>query len=334
MEATNSTFGKFSAGGVDVSIDEVAQIAKKAGDAIMKVYTETPLDNWASIAKSKGDGSPLTIADKAANDIICKELAAKYPFPIMSEENAMTSFAERSAWKYYWCVDPLDGTKEFIKRNGQFTVNIGLVEGSTPIAGVVYVPATAVMYKGVKGLGPPVRETDDPLGYDSYKSIFCARFEETDPNLKIVASASHNTPETEQFIAKYTTPSLQSYGSSLKLLMVAEGRAHVYPRLAPTMEWDTCAAHAIVECAGGEVLQFPGTYDGHPGDLDEGKPLRYNKKDVHNPFFVVYGKREAKTTRPKKDVDLTGGGTTKIATKIIVVIVAGAAAFFAFCNAV
>lgn len=199
-------------------------------------------------------------------------------------------------------------------------------------------PAAAdgpVMYKGVKGLGPParrpsgnrrrrdvprgdvstavvvsraelgsqVREVDDPLGYDSYKSIFCKTFDETDAGLTIVASASHNTPETEAFIGKYKDCKKESKGSSLKLLMVAEGAAHVYPRLAPTSEWDTCAAHAIVECAGGEVLQHAGGKDCNPG-----ASVEYNKPHPLNPFFVVYGKREVRKAVKKKDAISSAGG--------------------------
>ena len=142
MKADNSTFGRFSAGETDIIIDDVAAIANHAGDAIMEIYTKTPLDEWKAIADFKADGSPLTKADTTANKIICDALAAAYPkIPIMSEENKMLPYDERKGWDYFWCVDPLDGTKEFIKRNGQFTVNIGLVKGTSPLAGVVYVPA-------------------------------------------------------------------------------------------------------------------------------------------------------------------------------------------------
>ncbi|KAJ1459565.1 hypothetical protein M885DRAFT_510691 [Pelagophyceae sp. CCMP2097] len=293
----------------------------------MKIYTETPLSAWKAIADFKADGSPLTNADRQANDIICAALRARYPkIPIMSEENKLAPYEERKDWEYFWCVDPLDGTKEFIARNGEFTVNIGLCKNGEPIAGVVLVPAAPdgpVMYKGVVGLGPPVREVDDPLGYDSYKSIFCKAFQESDEGLTVVASKSHNTPETDAFVAKYKNPKVESKGSSLKLLMVAEGRAHVYPRLAPTSEWDTCAAHAIVLCAGGQVLQ-------HAGGVacDAGKPMVYNKPNVLNPFFVVYGKREARPTGPKKDVDLGGGGSIRMPLLLVAVAVALSAAAY------
>ena len=324
MKADNSTFGRFKAGATDIVIDDVAAIAKEAGNAIMAIYNGTSEADWKKIADFKADGSPLTKADTTANTIICDALKAAYPkIPIMSEENKLLPYAERKGWAYFWCVDPLDGTKEFIKRNGQFTVNIGLVKGTSPLAGVVYVPAAEdgpVMYKGVKGLGPPVREIDDPLGYDSYKSIFCKAFDEKDAGLTLVASASHNTPETDAFVAKYKDAKLQSKGSSLKLLMVAEGAAHIYPRLAPTSEWDTCAAQAIVECAGGEVLQHAGGKDCEPG-----KPVAYNKPEALNPFFVVYGKREERKVIVKKDVDLGGGGSAGPSPVIVLGLVFGVA---------
>jgi len=210
-----------------VSLGVVAGIAKEAGEAIMKVYNETSMEDWKKIADFKSDGSPLTVADKQANAIICDSLRKAYPsIPIMSEENEEEAYAVRRQWKYFWCVDPLDGTKEFIKRNGQFTVNVGLVLGSRPVAGVVYIPATCTMYTAAEGLG----------AFRDGARIRAATFSETDVGLKVVASASHATPETQAFIDKYAQPELTSKGSSLKLLMIAEGNAHVYPRMAPCME--------------------------------------------------------------------------------------------------
>ena len=328
MKADNSTFGRFKAGDTDIVIDDVAAIAKEAGDAIMAIYNGTSEADWKKIADFKADGSPLTKADTTANKIICDALRKKYPrIPIVSEENKIASHEERKKWTHFWCVDPLDGTKEFIKRNGQFTVNIGLVAGDSPLAGVVYVPAAAdgpVMYKGVKGLGPPVREIDDPLGYDSYKSIFCKTFDESDAGLTVVASASHGSPETEAFIGKYKDCKRLSKGSSLKLLMVAEGAAHVYPRLAPTSEWDTCAAQAIVECAGGEVLQFAGGKE-----CDAGKPVVYGKEHPLNPFFVVYGKRETRKAPSKKKDLLEDGSGVNVPAVAAGVLGLGALAFLA-----
>lgn len=328
MKADNSTFGRFTAGATQISIDDVAAIAKEAGDAIMAIYNGTSEADWAKIADFKSDGSPLTRADTTANKIICDALRRKYPLiPIVSEEDPVPSFAERKTWTHFWCVDPLDGTKEFIKRNGQFTVNIGLVEGEKPLAGVVYVPAAQdgpVMFKGVKGDGLPIREIDDPLGYDAYKTIRCKTFDESDSGLTVVASASHGSPETEAFIAKYKDCKRLFKGSSLKLLMVASGEAHVYPRLAPTSEWDTCAAQAIVECAGGQVLQFAGGKA-----CDAGKPVVYGKAHPLNPFFVVYGAREARRAPAKKKDLFEGGGGLDVKVVGACALGLGALAFLA-----
>jgi 3'(2'),5'-bisphosphate nucleotidase len=270
------------AGAVKILAKDVVSIAKTAGDAIMAIYAFPDTVSWD--VKAKSDNSPLTAADLAANNLICASLKEKYPsIPIVSEENKLLPYDERSQWPYYWCIDPLDGTKEFIKRNGQFTVNIGLCQGKSPIFGVVHVPAMepSKTYFGAKGQGAFV----EIAGGESIP-IQCKEFSETDSGLAIVASASHNTPETEAFIGKFKEPTLKALGSSLKLLMVAEGEAHVYPRLAPTCEWDTCASHAVVEAAGGEVLQAEGGKACTPG-----VPVEYNKPEALNPFFIVYGKR-------------------------------------------
>ena len=281
MKVTASAM-KVTVKGMVIDMDEVAAIAKEAGGAIMKVYNETPQEDWGKIANYKADGSPLTVADQAANKVICDGLM-KWKIPIMSEENDEDPYEVRKEWTAFWCVDPLDGTKEFMKRNGQFTVNIGLVDDRKPIAGVVHVPATDVTYKGARGIA--IRESQ---GIETIITV--AAFRESEKHLHIVASASHQTPATQAFIEQFHEPRLANKGSSLKLLMIAEGAAHVYPRMAPCMEWDTCAAHAIVDCAGGEVLQFPG-YEPLAHVVQPGKPLVYNKQDTHSPFFVVYGRR-------------------------------------------
>jgi 3'(2'),5'-bisphosphate nucleotidase len=190
-------------------------------------------------------------------------------------------------------VDPLDGTKEFLKRNGQFTVNIALLEGGTPVLGVVQVPATGKVYWAAKGQGAWAQ--DGPGAPP--RQIHAAAFSPSAPGLTIVGSASHSSPETAAFVADYDSPAFTALGSSLKLLMVAEGEAHVYPRLAPTCEWDTAAAHVVVTEAGGEVLQA-GRCDNKGVALDdwraalaEARSVVYNKEDPLNPFFVVYGAR-------------------------------------------
>ena len=334
------------AGDVHIVIDDVAALAKLAGDKIMEIYNAP--DFGDKIKDPKADGSPLTVADLEANKIIVAGLTKLYPsIPIITEEEISADYAARKNWAYFWCVDPLDGTKEFIKRNGEFTVNIGLVAKDTPIAGVVYCPALdpPVMYKGNKfnadgsSGGPPVKEECDAVGgaagYDSFKAIFPKTFCEDDEGLVLVASASHNSPETDAFCAKYRNHTRVSKGSSLKLLMVAEGSAHIYPRLAPTMEWDTCAAQAIVECAGGKVVQVAGhkKLDGEsPECCEPGQPVKYNKENLLNPYFVVYGNLQIRKKKtPKKEVAF--GDPTKrsslASTAVITIPILAAVAYFA-----
>lgn len=349
MEATDATFGKFKAGNVDIVVDDVAELAKLAGDKIMEIYNAPDFEAKMN-AVDKADGSPLTEADLAANKIIVEGLKKLYPtIPIITEEDKAAPYADRKDWEYFWCVDPLDGTKEFKKRNGQFTVNIGLVEKDTPIAGVVYCPALdpPVMYKGNKfnadgsSGGPPVKEECDAVGgaagYDSFKAIFPKTFCEDDEKLVLVASASHNSPETDAFCAKYKNHTRVSKGSSLKLLMVAEGSAHIYPRLAPTMEWDTCAAQAIVECAGGKVVQAAGNAkleSESPGSCTPGQPLKYNKENLLNPYFVVYGNVQIRQKKKAKKEVAFGEeevGSSFIGSPLMIILVAilaAAAAYF------
>ena len=349
MEATDATFGKFKAGkytsiilakellglylamtaltffalclgNVDIVIDDIAKVAKAAGDRIMEIYNAP--DFAEKIIDPKADGSPLTVADLEANRIIVDGLKELYPsIPIITEESKVAPYETRKDWEYFFCVDPLDGTKEFIKRNGQFTVNIGLVEKESPIAGVVYCPALdpPVMYKGNKFNadgstgGPPVKEECDAVGgaagYDSFKAIFPKKFSEEDENLILVASSSHNTPETDAFCAKYKNHKRIERGSSLKLLMVAEGNAHIYPRFAGTYEWDTCAAQAIVECAGGKVLQKAGNPELE--ECEPEKPVKYNKENLKNPFFVVYGNVVIRPKKAKKKKEVAFGEESK-----------------------
>lgn len=196
-------------------------------------------------------------------------------------------------YQYSWCVDPLDGTKEFLKRNGQFTVNIALLQGGRPVLGVVQVPATGKAYWAAAGQGAWVRDAPGAAP----RRIHAAAFDPEAEGLTIVGSASHSSKETEDFVAQYKAPAFRQLGSSLKLLMVAEGEAHVYPRLAPTCEWDTAASQAVVEEAGGQVLQA-GRCDGRGAALEDWRAalaaqraVEYNKEDPLNPFFVVYGAR-------------------------------------------
>ncbi len=250
--------------------NKLVLIAKIAGDAIMDIYS-----NEADFGiETKGDDSPLTKADKAANDIICKGLLEMTPnIPIISEENKLTDYSERKDYDYCWLVDPLDGTKEFIKRNGEFTVNIALLKGSMPVLGVVYAPVPDEMYWGVKGEGAYLKAGDAPA-----KKLKPKPFKLSDANLNLVCSRSHLNEGTQNFVNDFKEPNLVSKGSSLKFLILAKGEAHVYPRIAPTMEWDTGAAQIVLEEAGGKVLHF-----------ETKKPLDYNKENLLNPFFVAYG---------------------------------------------
>ncbi|MDQ7085957.1 MAG: 3'(2'),5'-bisphosphate nucleotidase CysQ [Sulfurovum sp.] len=246
-----------------IDLEDITRIAKKAGDVIMDIYKRDFSIEY------KEDKSPLTEADLASNAVIMEALA-KYNIPILSEEGKEISYDERKHWEYYWCIDPIDGTKEFIKRNGEFTVNIALIHNDTPILGVVYAPVLNDMYQSKQGEGAFKNGQKLPLEINTHP----------EESLCIIASKSHLSEETQAFIddlAKGTQKITQvSKGSSLKLVMVAEGVADIYPRLAPTMEWDTAAADAIVRESGKMTYQF-----------DSEIPLMYNKKDLLNPWFVV-----------------------------------------------
>jgi len=246
-----------------IDLEIVVKIAKDAGDAIMKIYDKDFQIDY------KDDKSPLTEADTKSNEIICEALARAYPeIPILSEENKAAEYAVRKNWEYFWLIDPIDGTKEFIKKNGEFTVNIALIHKNSPVLGVVYAPALGDMYQAKKGEGAFKNGEKLPL--------------QTNPDLKekmsVVASKSHLSDETQAFIDTLDTKEIEqvSKGSSLKLCMVAEGEADIYPRLAPTMEWDTAAADAVVRESGKMTYQF-----------ENDQPVVYNKTDLLNPWFVV-----------------------------------------------
>ncbi len=241
-------------------------LAQQAGEAILEVYHSADFG-----VENKKDNSPLTLADQKAHQLIAKGLKDT-PFPLLSEEGKHIDYIERKAWEYFWMVDPLDGTKEFIKKNGEFTVNIALIHQSRSVLGVVHAPVPNLTFYAAQDQGAFKIEEGKttPLGNQSIQMI--------PTSFKIIASRSHMNPETTEFIAKYPQHELLSMGSSLKFTLIAEGKAHIYPRVAPTMEWDTAAAQIIVEEAGGLVWQF-GTQ----------QPLLYNKENLLNPHFVVYG---------------------------------------------
>ncbi|WP_020207904.1 3'(2'),5'-bisphosphate nucleotidase CysQ [Gilvimarinus chinensis] len=246
---------------------QVIEAAEQAGQLIMQVYQRE------FAVEHKGDNSPLTEADLAAHKSIQKALERLTPdIPVLSEECADISWNTRQAWREYWLVDPLDGTKEFIKKNGEFTVNIAHIVDGEPVWGVVVAPALEITYYGgsavdgsfkVKnGATQAIRVADVPI--DS--SGWC-----------IVGSRSHQSEAFTAFIARFENPRITSMGSSLKICLVAEGQAHLYPRLGPTSEWDTGAAHAVLTGAGGKLIE-----------ADSGKSLQYNRKEsVLNPYFIA-----------------------------------------------
>lgn len=256
-----------------VSIDA----AIKAGREILEVYSQD------FSVETKSDNSPLTIADKKAHHII-KDTLAETGYPLLSEEGKQMGYDERNGWQTFWLVDPLDGTKEFIKKNGEFTVNIALVANGTPVLGVVYVPVTGILYFGSNDTGSHIAVISNHTNTEDVDTIIDTAKAlplNGQPSVyTVVASRSHNTPETEVFIdekrKQHGEVNLVSSGSSIKLCLVAEGKAQVYPRLAPTMEWDTAAGHAVAKFSGCKVYNY-----------ETGNELVYNKENLLNPWFVV-----------------------------------------------
>ena len=251
-------------------LDPLVDIARRAAREIMAVYARD-----AIAVSIKADATPLCEADLAAHRVIDAALAELTPgTAVFSEEAAETPFAERRGWERYWLVDPLDGTREFLSRNGEFTVNIALIEGRAPVLGVVHVPVSGVSYFGAEGAGAWRQAAGEPP-----RPIQVAA--RSASPLRVVGSRSHRGASLDAFFERVGAHELLEMGSSLKLCLVAEGAADIYPRLGPTCEWDTAAAHAVLSAAGGTVC-----------DLD-GVPLQYNTRpELQNPFFVAYGPRD------------------------------------------
>jgi 3'(2'), 5'-bisphosphate nucleotidase len=251
-----------------IDIQDIVTIAKEAGKAIMQVYKQD------FEVEYKQDSSPLTLADKKANDIIEAGLnKLSVNLPILSEEGNDIPYKDRKEWEYFWLVDPLDGTKEFVKKNDEFTVNIALIHKDTPILGVVYAPALDVCYWAKQGEGAFKDGQNLPLKAESQRDTY-----------KIVASRSHMSDETQAFIDAIDTQKekeLISIGSSLKICLVAEGEADIYPRLGPTMEWDTGAAHAVVREADKEIYSYEQI------EANNYTCIKYNKESLLNQWFVV-----------------------------------------------
>lgn len=257
-------------------LDVAVPAALEAGRAILAVYGEGVCE-----VERKADDSPLTCADRNSHAAIMGFLC-RTPYPVLSEEGRDVPHLERKGWDPLWIVDPLDGTKEFIKRNGEFTVNIALVQGGAPVCGVIFVPVTGTLYFAAAGLG-------------SFRATGIGRYAGMDSLMKsadklplpcerdtyvIMGSRSHGSPALDAFVEnvrrEHARVELVPAGSSLKICRVAEGSADIYPRLGPTMEWDTAAGHAIARCAGRELY-----------DWETGLPLAYNKEDLLNPWFVA-----------------------------------------------
>jgi 3'(2'), 5'-bisphosphate nucleotidase len=251
-------------------IETAIQAAIQAGKEILDVYYNSDFE-----LEFKSDFSPLTIADKRAHQVISSCLA-ETNLPVLSEEGKTIEYQIRKDWKLFWLVDPLDGTKEFVKRNDEFTVNIALIAGSEPVGGVVYVPVSRTIYWASENGSFKALVAEN----NQLNSIQKLPLTLTKENFVIAGSRSHMSPETTAFIRSIDTGGkaieMKSKGSSLKICMIAEGSADVYPRLAPTMEWDTAAGHALVKFAGKEILQF-----------ENRKPLIYNKENLLNPWFIV-----------------------------------------------
>jgi 3'(2'), 5'-bisphosphate nucleotidase len=251
---------------LEALLDPVKEISYRAGQAIMEVYgTDFKVEE-------KADDSPLTRADLAAHQIITEGLHSLTPdLPQLCEEAADIPYAQRQDWRRYWLIDPLDGTREFIKRNGEFTVNIALIENHKPVLGVVYVPFSQTYYFATAGHGAFEQ------AHGAQATAIHTR--PADPKALIaVASRSHMTPEVQAYLAKLGEPEITSIGSSLKICLVAQGKADIYPRLGLTSEWDTAAAQAVLEVAGGALVDL------------QGRPLLYNTKEsLLNPYFLAYG---------------------------------------------
>jgi 3'(2'), 5'-bisphosphate nucleotidase len=254
---------------LDIKIEDVLSIARKAGERIMAIYGQSDFH-----VETKSDHSPLTLADTTSHEIIKQELQKLYPeIPLLSEEGKSVPFKTRKQWPLFWLVDPLDGTKEFINRNGEFTVNIALIEKQQPVLGVMAAPVLDTLYYGKKGVGA-FKQTEN------HSPVQIRVNQNAENGLIAVKSRSHASHEEEIFFSQHPVSDSISVGSALKFCMVAEGKAHLYYRHGPTWEWDTAAGHFIAECAGASVYN-----------------LTYNKKNLLNAHFLVSSVQEIQLPR-------------------------------------
>lgn len=248
------------------------EAALTAGKKILEIYDRTITVDY------KSDGSPLTEADKASHEIIVHALQIS-GLPVLSEEGKEISYEQRSNWKYFWLVDPLDGTKEFIKRNDEFTVNIALMENRQPRAGIIFQPVKGIAFAGIEGDGLYKFSVNEKIALDeSHKLKVNSNTEEN--KIRVIASRSHKSAETDTFINNLRLSKknieLLNVGSSLKFCMLAEGIADIYPRFAPTMEWDTAAGHALLKSVGKNIYLHPG-----------GSEMTYNNPKLINDWFIA-----------------------------------------------
>jgi 3'(2'), 5'-bisphosphate nucleotidase len=251
-----------------ISLEAINQVAVQAGNKILEIYHS--YQDFASITEHKSDQSPLTLGDKASHEIIYHSLMDLYPdIPVLSEEGKQTEYATRKNWQLFWLVDPLDGTKEFIKRNGEFTVNIALIQNNLPVLGVIYAPVWNLAYYAKVNQGA-FRQIP---GQQAQRIQVNGKKEQ----LIAVGSRSHSDPSEQEVLNRYTISGTTSIGSSLKFCLIAEGKADIYYRHGPTMEWDTAAGQAIVQAAGGQVLD------------NTGKIFTYNKSSLTNSSFLCQG---------------------------------------------
>lgn len=252
-----------------MDIQKINFIAKKAGDEIMKVYQQDFEVDY------KADNSPLTEADIKSNDMIVESLKDLYPeIPILSEENKEVPYNIRKNWEYFWLIDPLDGTKEFVKKNGEFTVNIALIYKNMPVLGVVYAPVLDLLYYAQKDQGAFKQDKNKK------SQRLPIHYHPDNHTLKVIVSKSHYNQETKEFVnnlkSQYEKIEFINIGSSLKLCLIAEGKADIYPRLAPTMEWDIAAGQTIVEESKGKIIKYKTK-----------ESIRYNKQNLLNPYFIT-----------------------------------------------
>lgn len=259
-------------------LNDIKRIALNAGKRILEIYSS------GTEVQFKADKSPLTTADQAAHDLILSELSALTPdIPVVSEESDPGASAwirqNIENWQSFWLVDPLDGTKEFLKKTGEFTVNIALIENGSPTLGIVYAPAIRTLYSGDVKKSEAVKVIFSTDSHSESREFIRVSSAPNPDRYRVVASKDHAGPDVAAFIDRLPgTPELKSMGSSLKFCLVAEGAADFYPRLLPTMEWDTAAAHAVIRAADGQVY-----------DITSGNPLTYGKPDLKNPHFIAIG---------------------------------------------